>query len=179
MGTLTRVRVWLVLFVFGLVVSGVTAFPLEAESALLVRLLHAGWSPAPEHLPVLVEWIDRVHHGIAATNRDYPFMAYGTDWLAFAHLVIAVAFWGPIRDPLRNIWVVHFGMIACVAIVPLALIAGSVRGIPWWWQLIDMSFGVFGIIPLLFAERAIRRLATQASRTAVAPAPAASAPIAG
>ena len=159
MRDLTRIRFWLILFVFGLVISGVTAFPLEAESGLLVRMLHASWSPAPGHLPELVRFIDRVHHGIVETNRQYPFMAYGTDWLAFAHLVIAVAFWGPLRDPVRNIWVVHFGMISCVAVIPLALIAGPIRGIPWWWQLVDMSFGVFGIVPLFFAERAIRRLA--------------------
>jgi hypothetical protein len=59
---------------------------------------------------------------------------YGTDWLAFAHLVIAVAFWGPLRDPVRNIWVIEWGMIACVGIVPLALFAGPVRDIPLWWS---------------------------------------------
>lgn len=157
--TLVRIRLWLVLFIIGLILSGVTAFPLESETRLLVRLLHADWSPVPEHLPVLVDWLDRVHNGIVATNRDYPFIAYGTDWLAFAHLVIAVAFWGPLKDPVGNVWVVQFGMIACVAVVPLALIAGPVRGIPWWWQLIDMSFGVVGIIPLLLAYMNIRKLA--------------------
>lgn len=156
--TLLRIRVWLVLFVIGLIVSGVTAFPLESEAGLLVRLLHADWSPAPDHLPALVDWLDRVHTGIVATNRDYPFLAYGTDWLAFAHLVIAVAFWGPLKDPVRNVWVVQFGLIACAAVVPLALIAGTIRGIPWWWQLIDCSFGVVGIIPLLFAYADTRRL---------------------
>jgi hypothetical protein len=154
--TLTRVRVWLALFIVGLVISGVTAFPLEWESGLLLDLLRADWSPAPS---ALVEWIDRVHHGLVATYREYPFIAYGTDWLAFAHLVIAVAFWGPLKDPVRNIWVVQFGMIACVAVLPLALIAGPIRGIPWGWQLIDMSFGVVGLIPLLFAYANIRQLA--------------------
>jgi hypothetical protein len=158
MSTLTRIRFWLVVFVIGLVLSGVTAFPLVAETDLLVKLVHAGWSPLPERLPQLVAWLDRVHEGLVVTGRDYPFIAYGTDWLAFAHLVIAVAFWGPIRDPLRNIWVVQFGMISCLAVVPLALIAGPIRGIPWWWQLIDISFGVFGVVPLLFAYREIRRL---------------------
>ena len=75
--------------------------------------------------------------------------------------MIAVAFWGPIRDPVRNVWVVHWGMISCAAVVPLALIAGTVRGIPWGWRLIDISFGVIGIIPLLFAQRGIRELARQ------------------
>jgi hypothetical protein len=55
----------------------------------------------------------------------------------------------------RNVWVVQFGMIACVAVVPLALIAGPIRGLPWWWLLIDISFGVFGVIPLLIAYRYI------------------------
>ena len=155
MSALTRVRLWLVVFVTGLVVSGVTAFPLEAETRLLARVLDR----SPVHLPAVATWVDRVHEGIAHTNDLYPFMAYGTDWLAFAHLVIAVAFWGPIRDPVRNVWVVHWGMISCVAVVPLALIAGAVRGIPWGWRLIDISFGVVGIIPLLFAHRGIRELA--------------------
>jgi hypothetical protein len=160
MATLTRVRFWLVVFVIGLVLSGVTAFPLVFEVQLLSRLLHA--SPAVPHLPGLVAWVDRVREGLTVTGRDYPFIAYGTDWLAFAHLTIAVAFWGPIRDPVRNIWVVQFGMIACAGIVPLALIAGAVRGIPGWWQAIDISFGVVGIVPLLFAYRAIRRLSAEA-----------------
>jgi hypothetical protein len=43
-------------------------------------------------------------------------------------------------------------------VIPLALIAGPIRGIPWWWQLVDISFGVVGIVPLLFAYAGIRRL---------------------
>jgi hypothetical protein len=39
-------------------------------------------------------------------------------------------------------------MIACVAIIPLAFICGPIRQIPFYWRLIDCSFGVFGIIPL-------------------------------
>jgi hypothetical protein len=169
--TLTRVRFWLIVFLIGLVLSGVTAFPLGTEVDLVSRLLHATWSPAPTHLPALVAWIDRAREGITQTNERYPFMAYGTDWLAFAHLVIAVAFWGPLRDPVRNIWVVQFGMISCAAVIPLALIAGPIRGIPWWWQLIDMSFGVVGIVPLFFAHRAIRGLAATARSAAAGLSP--------
>ncbi|MEV6522642.1 hypothetical protein AB0M43_11910 [Longispora sp. NPDC051575] len=147
------IRFWLVLFMIGLVASGLTAFPLETETRWLAAVLHT--LPAPDFL---VTWIDHVTEGIRVTNRDYPFMAYGTDWLAFAHLVIAVAFWGPLRDPVRNIWVVQFGMIACVAIVPLTLICGPIRGIPGWWQLVDMSFGILGLVPLIIVHRRIRTL---------------------
>jgi hypothetical protein len=68
--------------------------------------------------------------------------------LAFAHFVIAVTFIGVLKNPVRNIWVLQFGMIACVMVLPFALIAGGLRGLPIWWRLIDCSFGVIGFIPL-------------------------------
>ncbi len=148
-----RIRIWLLIFIVGLAISGITAFPLVSETRLLAHMLHA--VPAPD---VLVNWIDRVHEGLLETGKTYPFIAYGTDWLAFAHLVIAVAFWGPWRDPVRNIWVIEWGMICCAAIIPLALIAGPIRQLPVWWELIDMSFGVFGIIPLVIVRRMIKKL---------------------
>lgn len=156
MRTITAIRLWLTIFIVGLVVSGVTAFPLEWEVRLASELLHA--SPASQLAPALIEWIDRVRDALTENGGRYPFLAYGTDWLAFAHLVIAVAFIGPLIDPVRNIWVIRFGMIACAGVIPLALIAGAARGIPFGWQLIDMSFGLFGVIPLLFAHRLTLRL---------------------
>jgi hypothetical protein len=50
------------------------------------------------------------------------------------------------------------GLIACALVIPLALIAGGFRGIPFYWRLIDCSFGFLGAIPLLFALRNVRRL---------------------
>jgi uncharacterized protein (TIGR03086 family) len=46
--------------------------------------------------------------------------------------------------------------IACVSIIPLALTAGPVRHLPFWWSCVDMSFGVFGLVPLLFLHHYIR-----------------------
>jgi hypothetical protein len=149
-----RIRFWLTVVVVGLVVSGVTAFPLELETRYLRRVD----TPLDRFAPVLVGWVARVHQGLADTGQRYPFIAYGTDWLAFAHLMIAVAFWGPLRDPVRNVWVVQFGMLACAGIVPLALICGQVRGIPLFWTSVDLSFAVFGLVPLLLAYRHIRVL---------------------
>jgi hypothetical protein len=155
---LLRIRIWLALFIAGLLLSGLTAFPLERETLMLNHIFGvAPTSPsAPE--PALHTWLRRVHEGIAVTNRNYPFMAYGTDWLAFAHLVIAIAFIGPLRDPVRNRWLLTFGVISCAGVVPLALIAGSIRRIPLYWRLIDSCFGIFGAIPLLFCLRDVRKL---------------------
>lgn len=148
-----RIRVWLTIVILALLVSGVTAFPLETELRWIVG--QTARMPLPE---AVIAWLNRVHDGLAATNRAYPFLAYGTDWLAFAHIVLAALFIGPWRDPLRNKWVVEFGLIACVGVLFLALIAGPIRGIPFYWRLIDCSFGVFGALPLWMCLNDIRRL---------------------
>ena len=62
------------------------------------------------------------------------------------------------RDPVRNRWVIDFGIIACLLIIPYALVFGGIRGIPVWWRLIDCSFGLFGLIPLWLARRGTQRL---------------------
>jgi hypothetical protein len=153
-----RIRLWLVFFVVALALSGLTAFPLETETRWLYEIVSSPRLPFAERWPALVGWVHLVQQAVADANTRYPFMAYGTDWLAFAHLVIATAFWGPIRDPVRNRWVIDWAMLACVGVVPLAVICGEVRGIPWFWRAVDMSFGVFGIVPLLIVRRDIRAL---------------------
>ncbi|MFJ8602700.1 hypothetical protein ACIREM_29130 [Streptomyces shenzhenensis] len=35
-----------------------------------------------------------MRQGLDEADASYPFLLYGTDWLAFAHLAIAVAFYG-------------------------------------------------------------------------------------
>ena len=122
------IRFWLGVVIAGLVVSGVTAFPLEME---LRGFLHLLQSPSLRPLAEathLLPWVTTVYGALSETNARYPFLAYGTDWLAFAHLVIAVAFVGPYRDPVRNQWGITFGLIACAGVFPLALIAGPLRG---------------------------------------------------
>jgi hypothetical protein len=155
---LGRIRFWLALFIAGLILSGLTAFPPQRELVLLNHLLGVAPTAPSGAEPALHSWLRRVLDGLVATNRSYPFLAYGTDWLAFGHLVIAMAFIGPLLDPVRNRWVLTFGVIACAGVVPLALIAGQVRGIPFYWRLIDISFGVFGALPLLLCLHYVRRL---------------------
>jgi hypothetical protein len=145
-----RIKRWTIVFVVFLLLSGLTAFPIESELYLLSKWLGSE--------SVLGEWISNCYFAVKNSNHSYPFLAYGTDWLAFAHIVIAIAFIGPLRDSVRNIWIYQFGMIACVLIFPVALIMGNIRGIPVFWQLVDCSFGVIGIVPLFFCYRWSRRL---------------------
>lgn len=146
-----KIRRWLIFFIIMLALSGITAFPVETELRI-----------AMDHLsiftPAMQQWLNTIYIAVKSTNAQYPYLSYGTDWLAFAHLVIAIAFIGPLKDPVRNIWVLQFGMIACMLIIPLAFIAGQVRHIPFFWQLVDCSFGVFGIIPLYIVYRHIKNL---------------------
>jgi hypothetical protein len=162
-----KITFWLWVFIVGLILSGLTAFPLETE-VYYGRLIVGQGTVIGGLWPELAQWIEYVYRGLVDINQKYPFMPYGTDWLAFAHLVIAIAFIGPLRDPVKNIWVVEFGMIACALIVPLAFICGPIRGIPFFWQLFDCAFGAFGIIPLWLARRAIVELSMAQRHSALA-----------
>ena len=156
---LRRIRVLLAVFIIGLVLSGATAIPLEWEAGILARL--AGLPPAadPQDYAGLAHWIAAVQGGLHETYARYPFIAYGTDWLAFAHFVLAILFLGVLRDPVRNLWILTFGMIACALVIPTALVFGWVREIPFAWQLIDCSFGVLGIVPVWLSRRWAAELA--------------------
>ena len=145
------IRTWIIIFIIALVLSGVTAFALETELAWLNSLFKNRKSG-------LAIWIQKVYIALHQTNLDYPFRAYDYDWLAFAHIVIAVAFIGAFNDPVRNKWIIQFGMIACCMVFPLAFIAGTVRKIPFYWQLIDCSFGIIGLIPLYICYQKIEVL---------------------
>ena len=149
---LRRIRLWVAFFIVALALSGITAFPLVHELNLL-----ASWFP-PEATGNLARWIFRVRDALVATQRAYPFLAYGTDWLAFGHLVIAAFFVGLWRDPVRNVFILHAGLAACAGIIPLAFICGTIREIPIYWRLIDCSFGIFGALPLLYVRSLIRQL---------------------
>jgi hypothetical protein len=152
-----RIRFFITLFIVGLTLSGISAIPALWEATLLKQFFgSANW--LGENFPGIAIWFDRIYEGVLNGYGQYPFLAYGTDWLAFGHIAIAIAFIGPLRDPIKNIWVIEFGMIACVLVVPWALIFSFVRGIPLFWTLIDISFGVLGIIPLWFIRRDILSL---------------------
>ena len=144
----------LLLVMVALVMSGATAIPLQTELKLVTQI---GGTTAGEP-GGFSGWSLRVRDGLIETNAKYPFIAYGTGWLAFAHFVLALAFIGPWRDPVKNIWVVEFGMVASALVVPFALVMGSVREIPFEWRLIDCSFGIVGIIPLWLCRRRIKKL---------------------
>lgn len=139
-----KIRLLLLLIIAGLIVSGLTAFPIKAQLEIGHTFIERyNWNNT------LTIWLELVYTGILETDSRYPFIAYGTDWLGFAHLIIAVAFIGPFREPVRNIWVIQFGLIACVSIIPFAWIAGEVRGIPYFWRLIDLLIWCCGRITFM------------------------------
>jgi hypothetical protein len=142
-----RLRVATRFLMLGLVFSGATAVAIPSEIALAGAILGSDMSAGGMLPAFMVRWAVELRSGIGAAQEVAPFVFYGTDWLAFGHFVIAGAFIGALRDPVRNRWLYKFGMAACAAVPVWAAIFGSVRGIPWWWRLVDASFGFFGFIP--------------------------------
>ena len=154
---LKTLRIWIASFMVLLALSGLTAIPAETELHFLCQVFPLGTS--------IGDWLDSVYLAVAETGRKYPFLLYGNDWLAFAHVVLAILFIGPYRDPVRNRWVIEFGVIACLLVLPWAFIFGAMRGIPLWWRLVDCSFGVFGLVPLLIVLRKITVLENSELKT--------------
>ena len=147
---LVRIRCLLLFFMVSLFLSGLTAIPVAPELRWLLA-----------HLPVdsaIATLLRVVLNAYADVQDKYLFLLYGYDWLAFAHFVLAILFIGPYKKPVQNIWVIQFGLIACVLVIPFALTAGYLRGLPFWWRLIDCSFGVVGFAVLWICYQQINRL---------------------
>ncbi len=144
------IRRWLLFFMLAMVVSGLSAMPVQWELQIVTRLIPTG--------NAVGNWLDEVQRGVTETAKEQPWLFYGFDWLAFAHIVLALFFIGPYREPVKNKWVVECGIYACLLIIPFTLMAGAYRGIPFWWKMVDASFGIFGMIPLCTVLKKINRL---------------------
>lgn len=143
-----RIKFLTWLFIIGLFLSGLSAIPLVGEVNYLADFFGSNANSS-----AMAVWLARVREALGQTQAQYPFLFYGTDWLAFGHFVIAIAFIGPLQHPVRNRWLFDFGLIACALVIPYALTFGAIRGIPVWWRLMDCSFGVFGAVPLYLCRR--------------------------
>jgi hypothetical protein len=67
------IRIWLSVVIFGLFLSGLTAFPLQHELALTLRF--ATHIRLAQHAPALNAWFLRVYTALADVNARYPFLA--------------------------------------------------------------------------------------------------------
>ena len=138
-------------FIIILFLSGLTAIPVDQELSVLLNFFQ------PDTL--VCHWLQKVLLAYRNVKTQYSFLLYGYDWLAFAHFILAILFSGPWKDPVRNIWVIKFGLISCVLILPYAFMAGYFRGIPLGWRFIDCFFGVFGFFSLWICYSKTKTLA--------------------
>lgn len=138
---------------FGLFMSGVTVWPAVPELKMAVRTIWGDGEPAG----VLHSFVLQTIEGLESVEASYSFMLYAHDWLAFAHIVLAILFAGAIRDPVRNVWIVQCGLIMCALVPVLAGICIPIRGLPLFWFWIDAAFAPAAALPLWIALRDIRR----------------------
>src|SRR5262245_45397823 len=93
--TLRNIRWALAIFILGLVASGLTAFPLQTELERIVAMRGYAEARPGSVASGLDRWLVTVRDGLSDSYSKYPWLAYGTDWLAFAHIAIALFFIGP------------------------------------------------------------------------------------
>jgi hypothetical protein len=153
-----RIRNWTLFFIAALFVSGISAIPLRPELNFLVHTFAQDDPP-----DAISAWLLRVQAAVNDVATRWPFLALGTDWLAFGHIVIGLGFIGLLRDPVRNEWLITWGLLACALVFPWAWFFGSARGIPWGWRLVDCSFGFLGMIPLLEIRSCVNELKRRAA----------------
>ena len=141
------IRIHLIGFASILILSGVTAFPVKTE----INFLFENRNAFPEFM---IHWIEKLNTIILQTP---DIMLYGTDWLAFAHIIIALFFIPVYINPVKYKINIQVAMSACLLVFPLAFICGPIRGIPFFHKLIDCSFGILGIIYLYFILNKIKK----------------------
>jgi hypothetical protein len=152
MSDLKRAKVMLGIVALGLFLSGVTVWPAQTELKTIVRVVWGNAEPTGQLYTFLLDVIE----GLEVVEAAYPFLLYAHDWLAFAHIMLAILFAGAIRDPVRNVWVVQCGLIMCGLVPVLAAICIPLRGLPHFWFWIDFAFAPAAAVPLLVALRDIR-----------------------
>jgi hypothetical protein len=142
------------LVVFGLLVSGITIWPAIPELQAIEKVVWGDTEPTG----VLHTFVRHAIEGLEDVQSNYPFMLYAHDWLAYAHIVLAILFAGAIPNPVRNVWIVQCGLIMCILIPVLAGICIPIRGLPWQWFLIDCAFAPAAGVPLWIALRDIKQI---------------------
>ncbi len=148
MKTIQQIRIVLIFFIICLILSGITAFPLVTEIDFLAK----NSSVFPN---ILQDWIWHLHKQIHTTPSE---ILYGTDWLAFSHIIISLFLIPVYLYPKQYALNIVVCMFACVGVFFIAFICGPIRNIPFFHQLIDCAFGLFGFIPLYFIHKKIKTL---------------------
>ncbi len=158
MNPLRRAKWMLAIVAFGLLAAGVTVWPAVWELKTAVRLVWGDAAPTGAVHRFLLEVI----LAIESVKAEHPFLLYAGDWLAFAHIVLAILFAGAVRDPVRNVWIVQCGLIMCLGVPILAGVCIPLRGLPWQWFLVDSAFAPAAALPLWIALGDIKRAASAA-----------------
>lgn len=153
---LTLTRIWLILFSVALIGSGLTAIFAREGLQILAPLYSLG-SLLAAIWPSMSDWLIQVHLALDETYSRFPFLAYGYDWLAFGHFIISIPFIMAIRQPIRHAWVITYGIAACIAVLPFAILFGAIRGIPLFWRIVDTLFGIGGLVVLLVLRHQLKK----------------------
>lgn len=154
---LLRARLCLLCIIAGLIVSISIILFVKPQTAFFYAHFGPGtW--VEDKFPFMASWITILYESIHMTYNNYPVIAYCMDWLVFAHIVLLIFFTGALIDPLRNAWIIKAGIMTCAVMIPFAFISGFIRGIPFFWLMLDCSFATVGLVPLCLAYKYIKEI---------------------
>jgi hypothetical protein len=148
-----KIKLLILTFIVSLVAIGISVFPVTSILDNLIPFLTSNYPDSR-----LTNFLQAISEALNYNHEHYPFMLYTLDWLGYAHLMIALVFIGPLRDPVKNIWVIEFGILACLLTIPAIFIFGYKNQMPLWWSFIDCSFGIIGAMLLFYIKYLINKI---------------------
>ncbi len=165
---LARARAGTAILAVGLILSGLTCYFLPWELDFIVRTMEALSFPEIPLFRDMYLFVAHTREGLGFVVEGYPQMLLGTDYLGFAHVLLGLLFLGAMADPARNVYVLRFGVLCCLLVIPAAFFFGQLRGAPILHRFGDASFGVIALVFTVYALKAAERLEKENGRGPIA-----------
>lgn len=150
---LGRTRIWLLVFISGVFLSGYAFIPLEK-----ILLLVQGWVHAYAPMGHIKKLYDSFYDASLITNDNLPFLAYRRFWMAFARIAVAICSIAVFVNPMRNRTVLDVSAVLAMAVLPLSLLHGIVYHVPLFWITTDCLMAFGSLLPLALCRRYINQL---------------------
>ena len=151
---LIRIRMVLTLAISCLILGSLATFAAPHSIAVVLAVFRRFdlATPATSHA---LMWLRHIQLQLGRDSHRHPMLHYGADLFAFVELAFALVLISPLRNPVRNQWVIQSGILACCCLIPFALILGPWHGLPMAWRIVSCVVALCGIAPLMLCRHYI------------------------
>lgn len=151
---LSRIRLVLAIAIVCLILGSLATLAAPHTISVVLSILSRMEIATPDTSHSF-RWLQHIQLQLGRDSDLHPMLHFCADLFAFVQLVFALALIGPLRNPIRNQWVIQFGILACCGLIPVALILGPWHGLPMAWRLVSCGAALCGIVTLMLCRHYI------------------------